>query len=102
MLSYIIFVILSAFLTSISVFAAGILGFVGIVSPLLAKMFCGQDYRVLFFTNILLGSIILLTANILSTQLIYPLQVPLGVVVAFIGAPIFIFFLLKKGGIFND
>lgn len=98
----IIFVILSAFLTSISVFAAGILGFIGIVSPLLAKMFCGQDYRSLFFVNILIGSTILLTSNVLSTQLIYPVQIPLGIVVAFIGAPIFIFFLLKKGGIFND
>ena len=82
--------------------AAGILGFIGIVSPLLAKMFCGQDYRSLFFVNILIASTILLTSNVLSTQLIYPVQIPLGIVVAFIGAPIFIFFLLKKGGIFND
>ena len=65
-------------------------------------MFCGLDYRSLFFVNILIGSTILLTSNVLSTQLIYPIQIPLGIVVAFIGAPIFIFFLLKKGGIFND
>ena len=98
----IIFVILSAFLTSISVFTAGILGFVGIVSPLLSKMIGGNDYRILFFVNILIGSSLLLFSNVLSSYLIFPQIIPLGIVVAFIGAPIFVFFLLKKGGILND
>ena len=98
----ILFVIISAFLTSISVFTAGILGFVGIVAPLLSKMLFGTDYRILFFVNILIGATLLLTANVLSVHLIYPLQIPLGIVIAFIGAPIFVFFLLRKGGILND
>lgn len=98
----IIFVILSAFLTSLSVFTAGIIGFIGIIAPILSKIIMGNDYKVLFFTNILIGSTLLLVSNFFSNYLIYPLQIPLGIVVAFIGAPIFIFFLLKKGGIFND
>jgi len=98
----IIFVALSAFLTSISVYTAGILGFVGIVAPLLSLLLVRNDYRLLFFSNIFIGSTLLLFANILSTKLIYPVQIPLGIVVAFIGAPIFVYFLLKKGGIFND
>lgn len=96
------FVVISSFLTAISVYTAGILGFVGIITPLLSKMIFGNDYRILFFINIILGSTFLLFANFLSSNLIYPLQIPLGIVVAFIGAPIFVFFLLKKGGIFND
>ena len=98
----IIFVSLSAFLTSISVYTAGILGFVGIIAPLLSLLLVGNDYRLLFFSNIFVGSTLLLFANILSTRLIYPVQIPLGIVVAFIGAPVFIYFLLKKGGIFSD
>lgn len=96
------FVIISAFLTSISVFTAGILGFVGIVAPLLSKMLVGNDYRILYFVNILIGASLLLIANLFSNYLIFPQKIPLGIVVAFIGAPIFVFFLLKKGGILND
>lgn len=96
------FVVISSLLTAISVYTAGILGFVGIITPLLSKMIFGNDFRILFFINIFLGSTILLFANFLSSNLVYPLQIPLGIVVAFIGAPVFVFFLLKKGGIFND
>ena len=98
----IIFVALSAFLTSISVFTAGILGFVGIVAPLLSRILAGNDYRILFFINILIGSTLLLISNLVSNYLIHPLQIPLGIVIAFIGAPIFVFFLLKQGGLFHD
>lgn len=95
-------IILSAFLTSISVFAAGILGFVGIIAPQISKIILGYDYRYLFISNILIGSSFVLIADFLARVIIYPLQVPLGLVIAFIGAPIFIYFLTKKGDIFND
>lgn len=97
----IIFIIISAFLTSISVYCAGILGFVGIICPLLTKLIFGSDCRILFFANILMGSALLLFSNFISNNLIYPIQLPLGIVVAIIGAPFFVFFLLKKGGL-ND
>lgn len=98
----IIFVIIAAFLTSLSVYSAGILGFVGIVCPLLSKLLIGNDARVLFVSNILLGSSLLLFSHFLSANLIYPLQIPLGIVISVIGVPVFIFFLLKKGGILNN
>lgn len=97
----IIFIIISAFLTSISVYCAGILGFVGIICPLLTKLILGSDCRILFFANILMGSSLLLFSNFISNNLIYPIQLPLGIVVAIVGAPFFVFFLLKKGGL-ND
>lgn len=97
----VLFIVLAAFLTSLSVFCAGILGFVGIICPLLVKILFGGDNRVLFFGNILVGSVLMLFSNFLSNNLIYPVQIPLGVVVSVIGAPFFVYFLLKKGGIFN-
>lgn len=97
----IVFIVLAALLTSLSVFSAGILGFVGIICPLLVKMLFGADSRTLFFGNILTGSILMLFSNFISNNLIYPVQIPLGVVVSIVGAPFFVFFLLKKGGIFN-
>lgn len=91
-----IFVVLSALLAAISVYTVGILGFVGIVVPHLSKIIIGNDYRFLFFVNILLGAVLLLFSNFLSNHLLSPIQVPLGIVVAFIGAPLFVFFLLRR------
>lgn len=100
---YIFFaIILSSFLASLSVFAAGIIGFVGIIIPQLSKMIIGQDFRWLFVLCILSGSSLMLFSDYLSRIILYPLEVPLGLVIAFIGAPIFIFFLTKKGGVFYD
>ena len=65
-------------------------------------MLLGQDYRWLFISNILIGSSLILIADYIARTVIYPLQVPLGLVIAFIGAPVFVFFLVKKGDIFSD
>lgn len=95
-------IILSALLTSISVFSAGILGFVGIIAPQISRIIFGQDYRWLFISNAFLGSTLILLADFTARTIIYPLQVPLGLVVAFIGAPIFVYFLTRKGDMFRD
>lgn len=95
-------ILTSSLLAALSVFAAGILGFIGIIAPQISKMLAGHDYRWLFLINILIGSIFILTADLISRCIIYPLQVPLGVVVALIGAPVFVYFLLKNGDFFND
>ncbi|MBQ2644602.1 iron ABC transporter permease [bacterium] len=92
----IIIIFLSAFFSALSVLTAGILSFVGIISPQISKLIIGYDYRWLFFTNILIGSTFILFADFISRIILYPVQIPLGVIVAFIGAPIFIYFLIKK------
>lgn len=98
----VLILITSAFLSSISVFSAGILGFVGIIAPQISRMLVGQDYRWLFFVNIFVGASLILLSDFVSRIVLYPLQVPLGLIVAFIGAPIFVVFLTRRGGIFND
>ena len=95
-------VILSAFLAGLSVLTAGILSFVGIIAPQISKMLVGHDYRWLFFANILLGAIFILFSDFISRTILYPLQIPMGLVIAFIGSPIFIYFLIKKEIIQND
>lgn len=92
----------ASFLTAISVYTAGILAFIGIIAPLISKILIGKDYRWLFFVNILIGSILILSADFISRAVIYPQVIPLGLVIAFIGSPIFIYFLLKKGDYLND
>ena len=98
----VVVIIIASFLTSLSVFAAGILGFVGIIAPQISRMLLGQDYRWLFIANTLIGGSLILLADFAARTVIYPLQVPLGLVVAFIGAPVFVFFLTRKGDMFRD
>ena len=98
----VIVIIIASFLTSLSVFAAGILGFVGIIAPQISRMLLGQDYRWLFIANTLIGGSLILLSDFAARTVIYPLQVPLGLVVAFIGAPVFVFFLTRKGDMFRD
>jgi len=96
---YIVFIIvLSSFLTSLSVFSAGIIGFVGIIIPQLSKLLVGQDFRWLFLINIFLGSGLMLISDYISRVVLYPLEIPLGLTIALLGVPVFIFFLTKKGG----
>lgn len=98
----VVIIIIASFLTSLSVFSAGILGFIGIIAPQISAMIFGHDYRWLFISNILIGGSLILLADFAARTIIYPLQVPLGLVVAFIGAPVFVFFITKKGDIFRD
>ena len=93
----VLIILLASFLASLSVFCAGIIGFVGIIIPLLSRLLLGEDYKFNFFGNILLGSSLILISDYFARTLLYPLEIPLGLVLSFIGAPIFLFFLIKKG-----
>lgn len=95
-------IILSAFLASLSVLSAGILGFLGIIAPQIAAILVGKDARYLFLASALIGASVLLISDYISRVAIYPLQMPLGLVIAFIGAPIFVYFLTAKRGLFDD
>jgi iron complex transport system permease protein len=94
---YIFIIVLSSLLAAISVCAAGILGFVGIVIPHISRLLIGQDFRWLFFINMVLGSTIVLFSDFIARNAVYPTEIPLGLVLALIGAPIFIAFLVIKG-----
>ena len=96
-LYFIIIIILSSVLASLSVASAGILGFIGIIIPHLSRILIGQDFKWLFILNILLGSSIILISDFISRWAIYPSEIPLGVVVSIIGAPIFVGFLIFRG-----
>lgn len=98
----VILIVLSSVLAGMSVLTVGILSFVGIIAPQITKMLVGVDYRYAFFANILIGASFILFADFIARVIIYPMQIPLGLVVAFVGAPIFVYFLVRKGGLLND
>lgn len=79
-----------------SVAAAGVVGFIGLVVPHLARLVLGPAHRVLLPASALLGAAVLLAADILARMLAAPAELPLGVVTALVGAPFFLWLLLRR------
>ena len=86
-----------AFLAAATVAVAGMIGFVGLVVPHMARMLVGADYRSLLPVTALLGAITLLAADTVGRTLLPGMEIPVGVVMAMTGGPFFLY-MLRKGG----
>jgi iron complex transport system permease protein len=85
--------LLASMATAVSVTTAGSVGFVGLVIPHLTRMMVGNDQRVLLPTAMLAGGTFLVLADVVARILIAPQQLPVGVVTALIGVPVFLYLL---------
>ncbi|QQS43204.1 MAG: iron ABC transporter permease [Acidobacteriota bacterium] len=74
----------------------GIVGFVGLVAPHLIRLTAGADHRTLLPASALLGSALLIGADLLGRTAVAPAELPIGVITAAIGAPFFLWLLLRK------
>lgn len=89
---------LSVFLASITVSQVGLISFVGLVVPHLAKIIVGGNFKKLFPTTILMGSILVVFADFLSRMIVRPLEIPIATVMSIIGGPYFLYLLHKQRG----
>jgi len=78
-----------------AVAAAGMIGFVGLVVPHLVRLLAGPDHRVLLPASVLAGACLLLFADLIARLALAPAEMPIGIVTAFIGAPFFLYLLLR-------
>jgi iron complex transport system permease protein len=76
---------------------SGIIGFLGLIVPHLARMAFGSDHRLLIPISSLGGASFLIAADTLARTIISPSELPVGVITAFMGAPFFIYLLRRKG-----
>jgi iron complex transport system permease protein len=81
----------SGLLTASSVASAGSIGFVGLIVPHALRFACGPDHRLLIPAATLAGGAFLVLADTLARTVLAPQQLPVGVVTALIGAPIFLY-----------
>jgi iron complex transport system permease protein len=79
-------------ITAAVVSISGIIGWIGLVVPHVARMLVGPDFRVLFPVSVLLGSVFLLGVDTLA-RTVARIEIPLGVITAFVGTPIFVWLL---------
>lgn len=89
---------LAALLTSGAVATAGSIGFVGLVVPHLMRLLLGNDQRLLLPASALGGGTLLVLADTLARTMIAPQQLPVGVLTALIGVPLFLYLLTRQGG----
>jgi iron complex transport system permease protein len=78
-----------------AVAAAGLIGFVGLIVPHLIRLVAGPDHRVVLPASALAGASLLLFADVFARMVLAPAELPIGIVTAFIGAPFFLFLLVR-------
>ena len=86
----------SALLTAAAVSVAGAIGFVGLVTPHIARRLGYVDHRLLLPAATLLGGALLVFADAVARTLISPMQLPVGVLTAMVGVPLFLFLLNRR------
>ena len=78
-----------------AVAAAGMIGFIGLVVPHLVRLLAGPDHRVLLPASVLAGATLLLFADLIARLALAPAELPIGIVTAFLGAPFFLYLLMR-------
>lgn len=87
--------VLASLLTAVAVTIAGNIGFVGLIVPHLVRLIIGNDHRILLPAATLAGASLLVIADTLSRTVMAPLQLPVGVITALIGVPLFLYLLRR-------
>lgn len=89
-------VITSSIVIATIVAKVGVVGFVGLIIPHLARMVGGPKHKNTLWFSALIGSLVMLWADVLSRALYSPEEVPIGVLTSLLGAPLFIWIIMKR------
>lgn len=90
--------VLSSLIVGAGVAVSGIVGFVGLVVPHVARLVVGVDHRRLLPASFVAGAVFLPTADLLARTAMAPREIRLGVITSFVGVPFFLFLLRKSFG----
>jgi len=90
-----VFLTLAAVLAGSAISIAGTIGFVGLIAPHLSRLIIGEDYRYLLPTAALTGGLLLVTADLAARSVFQPVELPVGVLTALLGAPFFLVLLTR-------
>ncbi|AGA33028.1 Iron(III) dicitrate transport system permease protein FecD [Thioalkalivibrio nitratireducens DSM 14787] len=88
--------LLAALVTAVAVTTAGTIGFVGLIVPHMLRLVIGNDQRLLLPASALAGGILLTLADTLARTVIAPQQLPVGVITAMLGVPVFLYLLYRS------
>ena len=92
-----IILLAASLLTAASVTLAGPVGFIGLVVPHMMRLIIGSRHRLLIPVSALAGGTLLVIAEMIARTVIAPQQLPVGVITSFIGVPVFLYLLRRRG-----
>lgn len=84
---------LGSLLTALAVSISGLIGFVGLVTPHAVRLILGPDHRLLLPASALAGGAFVVIADLLARIILAPMEIPVGIITALIGAPFFLYLL---------
>lgn len=87
---------ITSIIAAAAVSVSGIIGFVGLIIPHIMRLIVGPDHRILVPSSILMGAMFLTAADTFSRMIIQPTELPVGIITALVGAPFFIYLLMRK------
>jgi iron complex transport system permease protein len=89
-------IVATALLTGAAVAVSGAIGFIGLVVPHLLRLIMSPRHRFLIPAAALLGAILLLAADMIARTIVAPAELPIGIVTACLGGPVFLWMLLTN------
>lgn len=94
--SRVVMMVVASLMVSAVVCFTGAIGFVGLVGPHIARMIIGGDNKFLIPATGLVGAILLIGSDMVATQIMAPTILPVGVVTAFMGVPLFLYLIIRR------
>lgn len=92
----IVYLLIASLMIGFAVYTAGIIGFVGLIVPHAVRILFGTDHKKLIPISALLGALFLLWADVLCRVLLPRKELPIGILTAMVGAPVFIYLMAHK------
>lgn len=94
----VVFLVLAAALAGAAVSFSGLLGFVGLIVPHIMRKLIGEESGILLIASALGGAFFVIVCDLLARLVFAPFEIPVGIVLAFAGAPFFLWLLFKQRG----
>ncbi|WP_127582047.1 FecCD family ABC transporter permease [Paenibacillus koleovorans] len=91
-----VLLLLAVGLAGCSVALAGSISFVGLIAPHLARRFVGADYKRVLPASLFIGALLVLAADTIGRTVVQPVEIPVGIVVAALGGPYFLYLLIRQ------
>lgn len=85
----------SVLLTATVISFTGVIGFVGLIAPHIARMIIGNEHKTFLPASGIIGACLLLYSDVIGKYILYPVSIPVGIVISFVGVPIFIHLVIK-------
>ena len=89
----------STLISAVAIAFVGTITFIGLIAPHIVRRFVGNDYRFLIPCSAFMGAVVMLSADIASRMIKAPAILPIGAITSFLGAPLFLYIIIKKGTI---